>query len=76
MKKLLITIVLWAALLLHAQEGKFVYAYIRSYPQTVEQGITAPIRWSKTDWLIAASAAGIGVSLYIFDDEINSLYFR
>ncbi len=71
MKKLLVIIVLWLSLLLYAEEGKYLSAYLHSYPQTIAKGISAPTRWTTADWLTAAGIVGIGTGLYIFDEDIN-----
>jgi hypothetical protein len=71
MKKLLIILMLWAAILLSAEEQKYIPAYLYSYPQTAVQGITAPIRWTASDWLTAIGIVGIGAGLYVYDEDIN-----
>jgi membrane-associated phospholipid phosphatase len=73
MNKLLLILVLCIALPIHAEERKFVSAYIYSYPQTGVEGVTAPVKWEMTDWLTAAGIVGVEVGLYLYDEKINHL---
>ncbi|MFK5857375.1 MAG: phosphatase PAP2 family protein [Bacteroidota bacterium] len=48
--------------------------YIKSYWTVTKKIATGPFHWKKKEWIIAGSVAVVGAGLYIFDDEIRSIF--
>lgn len=48
--------------------------YFKSYWTATKKIATGPSHWKKKEWIIAGSVAVVGVTLYIFDDEIRQVF--
>lgn len=59
------------AIPLASQTSAYSIEYLKSYPQTVWEGTTAPLSWDAKDWVKAAAITGIAAGLYIYDEDIN-----
>lgn len=57
-------------------QTEYLNAYLLSFPQTIERGITAPFRWETEDWLWAGGLLATGGALYLADQEIRDWVVR
>jgi len=48
--------------------------YIKSYWTTTKKIATGPFHWKNKDWKIAGTVVVVGAALYIFDDDIRSIF--
>ena len=48
--------------------------YIKSYWTATKKIATGPFHWKKNEWKIAGGVVVIGAALYIFDDDIRSIF--
>ena len=79
MRKLLIptlVFLLSCTSLFASPEVEHLEAYLLSWPQTVEETITAPLSWETQDWLAAGGVILIGGGLYLADEELRELAQR
>jgi membrane-associated phospholipid phosphatase len=56
-----------------AKQVRYIYRYLRSYPQTFETAVKSPLKWQTKDWLIAGSVIAIDGTLYFLDEDINAM---
>ena len=48
--------------------------YFKSYLTATKKIVTGPVKWKKKQWIIAGSVAAIGITCYVFDDEIRQVF--
>ncbi len=58
------------------KEYKSTGAYLGSYFTDGMDIATAPFRWDKKNWIIAGSTVAAASLIYIFDDDIRSVFQR
>lgn len=56
---------------LTAQTSSYPFAYAKSYPQTIWNGISAPLNWEGNDWIKAIAYTGVATGLYLYDEDIS-----
>ncbi|MBP7117950.1 MAG: phosphatase PAP2 family protein [Candidatus Cloacimonetes bacterium] len=73
MPKLPILILLTLAIagILHADDESFTNKYLRSYPNSVYQGLQEPFTWDTEQWLTAGGVLLGFTALYLADEEIK-----
>ncbi len=49
-------------------------AYFKSYLKAAQSIYTAPLHWNKKQWITAAGVTAAGVLLYVYDDEIRTVF--
>lgn len=78
MPKLFILIILVLAIagILHAGEESFTNQYLRSYPNSVYQGLQEPFSWETGQWLTAGGVLLGFTALYLADEEIKDFAQR
>jgi len=72
----LLFLLLLCSSLFASPEVEYMEAYLLSWPETVENTITAPLSWEKSNWLAAGGLLLIGGGLYLADEELCELARR
>lgn len=49
-------------------------AYFKSYWTATKKIACGPIHWNTTEWIVAGGVTAVGVSLYMFDDDIRHFF--
>ncbi|MDD3534633.1 MAG: phosphatase PAP2 family protein [Candidatus Cloacimonetes bacterium] len=72
-EKILILLILCAlcCALTARQSDSFTWEYLKSYPESVCEGVQAPCSWERGDYLVLAGILGGGTLLYIYDEAIR-----
>lgn len=79
MKHLMILLLLLIAFLpILSADGTEPHAweYLKSYPQSVGSGITAPYHWEAKEWITTSSIIALMGAAYVVDEEIRTLFQR
>lgn len=49
-------------------------AYFKSYWTATKKIACGPVHWNTTEWIVAGGVTAVGVSLYMFDDDIRHFF--
>lgn len=72
----LLVIAILSITIVNVYSEAFIPDYLISYPETIWEGVSAPVHWNGEDWLAATAILGVGTGLYFLDEDIRTIMQR